>query len=161
MFYFFYKMIIFIVSKEKDDMRSAYCISHNSETVSFFIALWKHTCRPIKTHVLSKLFYKPILKVYNKTSMEHITKQILSIATNTWNGEAGSFIKFTQAGIFKNCRSDNWMNCYVYKYRFGSKVNEIIQSLMMLPLHANFSTFQTTSDRSLSSTHFAFPMPTP
>ena len=25
---------------------------------SCFIALWKHTCRPIKTHVLSKLFYK-------------------------------------------------------------------------------------------------------
>ena len=42
--------------------------SHNSETVkpqlltSFlrFIALWKHTCRPVKTHVLSKLCYRNI-----------------------------------------------------------------------------------------------------
>ena len=25
---------------------------------SCFIALWKHTCRPIKAHILSKLFYK-------------------------------------------------------------------------------------------------------
>ena len=72
---FFYKIIIFCLNKEKDDIRSAYVYfnfihetvnSNNSETeptilltsFSCFIVLWKHTCRPIKTHVLSKLFYK-------------------------------------------------------------------------------------------------------
>ena len=65
MFYFFYK-IIFIVNKEKDDIRSVYCIFSQLgdrktkllTPLSCFITLWKHTCRPIKTHVLSKLFYK-------------------------------------------------------------------------------------------------------
>ena len=75
MFYFFYKILIFRLNKEKDDMRSAYVYSnffhetvtsHNLEIApttlltpfSCFIALWKHTCRPIKMHtILSKLFY--------------------------------------------------------------------------------------------------------
>ena len=68
MFYFFYKIIIFVVKKEKDDIRSAYCkfsLLGDSQTIlltpfSCFIALWKHTCWPIKTHVQSKLFYKTI-----------------------------------------------------------------------------------------------------
>ena len=66
MFYFFHKIIIFMVNKEKDDIRSAYCEfsqlwdSQTTLLTSFscFIALWKHTCGPIETHVLSKLFYK-------------------------------------------------------------------------------------------------------
>ena len=74
MFYFFYKMINSRL-KEKDDIRSAYIYfsffhesvnSHNLEieptilltSFSCFIELWKHSCKPIKTHVLSKLFYK-------------------------------------------------------------------------------------------------------
>ena len=71
MFCSFYKIIIFIVNKEKDDIRSAYCkLSQlgDSQTTwltsfSCFIALWKHTCRPIKRHVLSKLFYNSFLKI--------------------------------------------------------------------------------------------------
>ena len=63
--YFFYKIIIFIANKKKDDIQSAYCkfsqLGDSQTTLltsfSCFIALWKHTCRPIKTHVLSKLFY--------------------------------------------------------------------------------------------------------
>ena len=50
MFYFFYKSIIFIVNKKKDDIRSAYCKfsqvgdSQTTWLTSFscFIALWKH-----------------------------------------------------------------------------------------------------------------------
>ena len=65
MFNFFYKIIIFIVNKEKDDKRSAYCkFSQHGDSLttlltpfSCFIAVSKHTCRPIKTHVLSKLFH--------------------------------------------------------------------------------------------------------
>ena len=61
MFYFFYEIIVFIVNKEKN----AYCkfsqLGDSQTTLltpfSCFIALWKHTCWPIKTHVLSKLFY--------------------------------------------------------------------------------------------------------
>ena len=66
MFYFFYKIIIFSVNKEKDDIRSVYCKflqladSQTTFLTSFscFVALWKHTCWPIKTHKLSTLFYK-------------------------------------------------------------------------------------------------------
>ena len=65
MCYFFYKIIIFIVNKEKDDIQSVYCkfsqLGDSQTTLltpfSCFIALWKHTCRPIKTHVPSKLIY--------------------------------------------------------------------------------------------------------
>ena len=75
MFYFFYKIIIFRLNKEKDFIRSPYMyLNFFHETVTFnnleteatilltsfscFITLWKHTCRPIKTPVLSTLFYK-------------------------------------------------------------------------------------------------------
>ena len=73
MFYFFYKIITFWLYKKKDDILNVFvqfCFfyesvnSYNLETVRYiahvnscFIALWKHTCSPIKTHVLSKLFY--------------------------------------------------------------------------------------------------------
>ena len=65
MFYFFYKIINFSLNKEKDDIQSAFCkfskLGDSQTTLlasfSCFIALWKHTCRPIKTHVISKLFY--------------------------------------------------------------------------------------------------------
>ena len=68
MFYFFYK-IIFSVNKEKDDTRSAYCkfsqLGDSQTTLltpfSYFIALQKHTCGPMKTHVLSKLCYEFLL----------------------------------------------------------------------------------------------------
>ena len=74
-FYFFCKIIILRFNKEKDCIQSAYDVylnffhetitSHDLETeptillttFSCFIATWKHTCTPIKTHVLSKLFY--------------------------------------------------------------------------------------------------------
>ena len=72
---FFNKIIIFRLNKGKDYIRNVYVHltffyetvnSHNLETESIisltsfscFIAQWKHTCRPIKTHVLSKLFDK-------------------------------------------------------------------------------------------------------
>ena len=66
MSYFFYKIIIFIVNKKKDCLRSAYCkfsqLWDRQTTLltpfSCFIALWKHTCKPIKTHIQSKLFHK-------------------------------------------------------------------------------------------------------
>ena len=75
MFHIFYKIIIFRLNKKKDYIRRAYLYlnffhetvtSHNLKTelsilltsFSCFIALSKHTCRPIKPHVLSKLFYK-------------------------------------------------------------------------------------------------------
>ena len=60
MFYFFYKIIIFIANKEKDDIQSTYCkfsqLGDSCQTTLLtpflcFIVLWKHTCRPIKTHV--------------------------------------------------------------------------------------------------------------
>ena len=65
-FYFFYKIIIFTLNKEKDGLRSTYCklsqLGDSQTTLltsfSCFITLWKHTCRPIKTHILSKLFFK-------------------------------------------------------------------------------------------------------
>ena len=72
MFYFIYK-IIFGINKEQDDIRSAYLYfnffhetvnsqnletaNHIAQSFSCFIVLGKHTCRPIKTHILSKLFY--------------------------------------------------------------------------------------------------------
>ena len=64
-FYFFFKIIICIVNKEKGDIQSAHCKFSqlgDSQTslltpFSCVIALWKHTRRPIKTHVLYKLFY--------------------------------------------------------------------------------------------------------
>ena len=70
MFYFFYKIIIFRLNREKDGKRSAYVnlnffygtvMSHNLETepttlltsFSCLTALWKHTCRLIKTiHII-------------------------------------------------------------------------------------------------------------
>ena len=72
MFYFFYKIIIFRLNKEKDDIRSAYVYfnffhktvcSRKQPTVmltsfSCFITLWKNTCWPIKMHILLKPFYK-------------------------------------------------------------------------------------------------------
>ena len=77
--YFFYKFVIFRFNKEKDYIRSAYvCLNFFHETILTFhnleteptilrtsfpcsIAPWKHTCRPIKTRVLSKSFYNPHL----------------------------------------------------------------------------------------------------
>ena len=63
-----------VLKKEKDDIWSVHVYynffhetvnSYNLKTpnhivtsFSCFIALWKHTCRPIKKHVLSKLFYE-------------------------------------------------------------------------------------------------------
>ena len=75
MFYFLYEIIIFI-NKEKHDIRSAYCkflqLGDSQTTLltsfSCFIVLWKHTCRPIKTHVLSKLFYNYYLFTYLPSS---------------------------------------------------------------------------------------------
>ena len=77
MFYLVYKIIIFLLNKEKDVIRSANVYfnffhetvnSHNLETVNHIVhfifvrvlqgAMKTHLCRPIKTHVLSKLFYK-------------------------------------------------------------------------------------------------------
>ena len=72
-FFLFYKIIIFRLTKKKD-IRGAYLYfnffhetvnSHYLETASFIahvifvlhIALRKHTYWPIKTHVLSKLFF--------------------------------------------------------------------------------------------------------
>ena len=96
MFYFFYKIVIFIVSKEKDGLLSAYCKflqlwdSQNTllKPFSCFIGLWKHTCRPIKTHVLSKLFYnyfrndvigwhlsRDYLKIYKVTQGKQLCMQ--------------------------------------------------------------------------------------
>ena len=69
MFYFFYK-IISILKKEKDDIRSAYVyFNFSHETVNFHVLetanhiahvifVLRSACRPIKTFVLSKLFYK-------------------------------------------------------------------------------------------------------
>ena len=78
MFYFFIKLLFSILTKRKT-LYEAHMYtylnffhetetSHNWETqptiifiatsISCFIALWKHTYRPIKTHVLSKLFYR-------------------------------------------------------------------------------------------------------
>ena len=58
MFYFFYKIIIFIVNKEEDDIRSAYCkFSQVGDSQTTLLTPHCHTCRPIRTHVLSKLFY--------------------------------------------------------------------------------------------------------
>ena len=70
--YFFYKIIIFHLNKEKDDIWSAYVNfnffhktinSHNLETANhianiIFVLYSTDTCWPIKTHVLSKLFSK-------------------------------------------------------------------------------------------------------
>ena len=64
MFYFVYKIIIFSVNKEKDDIRSAYCKFSqlgDSQTTLFmsfscYIALWKHTCWQIKTMYYSNFF---------------------------------------------------------------------------------------------------------
>ena len=67
MFYFFYRIIIFIVNNKERQytVRSAYCkfsqLGDSQTTLltpfSCFIALSKYTCKPIKMHVLSKLFY--------------------------------------------------------------------------------------------------------
>ena len=71
----FIKLIFFVVTKRKTiyEARMYTLISfyetvnsYNLETANHiiltsflcFTALWKHTCWPIKTHVLSKLFYK-------------------------------------------------------------------------------------------------------
>ena len=67
MFYFFYKKIIFSYNKEKDDIRGAYCkfsqFADSQPHCSRHFRAMKHTCRPIKTHVISKLFYKYIYKL--------------------------------------------------------------------------------------------------
>ena len=80
MFYLFYKIIIFCLNKKKDDIQSVYlyfnffhswnCKFLQIESQSYrschfcaSIALWKHTCSPIKTHVLSKLFYRLFYKI--------------------------------------------------------------------------------------------------
>ena len=72
-FYFFYK-IIFRLSKKKDDkiIRRAYVYfnffhktvnsynletaNHNAHVIFVLYTLWKHTCRPIKTHVFKTSF---------------------------------------------------------------------------------------------------------
>ena len=60
----FIKLLFSVLTKRKTMYEARTVNSHNSETVnhiahaiSCFIGLWKHTCRPIKTHVLSKLLY--------------------------------------------------------------------------------------------------------
>ena len=66
MFYFFYKIIMFIVNKEKDDIQSVYGKfselgdSHTPLLTSFscFIALWKHTCRQSKCTYYPNYFIK-------------------------------------------------------------------------------------------------------
>ena len=70
MFYFFIKWLFSVLTKRKMIyiLWSAYrkfTPLRDSQTtllMSFwcFIVLWKHTCWPIKTHVLSKLFYKSL-----------------------------------------------------------------------------------------------------
>ena len=69
MFCFFYKIIILRLKKGKGDIRRARIVLFLSSNcklsqlgdskTSFLclIALWKHTCRPIRTHVVSELFY--------------------------------------------------------------------------------------------------------
>ena len=76
MFYFFYKIIIFRLNKEKDDIRSAYVyFSFFYETVNSQLELAnhisqryeKHTCRPIKTHVQTKIInYVIVLNDYQQ-----------------------------------------------------------------------------------------------
>ena len=59
----YWQMIDIVVVYLRNGLRSAYCKFSqlwDSQTTlltpfSCFIALWKHTCRPIKTHVLSRL----------------------------------------------------------------------------------------------------------
>ena len=58
MFYFFYKIFIFSLNKEKDDIQSGDMSTIFMTSFSCLIALWKHICRPMKTYVLSKVFYK-------------------------------------------------------------------------------------------------------
>mgnify|MGYP001795532897 CR=1 FL=1 len=71
-FYVFNKILFSVLTKSKTIYKAFACLnffhetinSYNLETAtilltsfSCFLALWKHTCRPIKTYVLSKLFY--------------------------------------------------------------------------------------------------------
>lgn len=60
--YVLYMIILFRVSKEEDDILSAYdFISFHETTNSHNFALWrKHNCRPIRTQILSELFYKKL-----------------------------------------------------------------------------------------------------
>ena len=74
-FIYFKKSLFFVVTKRKTIYEA--CINFNffHETANLttwreptilltsflsFIALWKHICWPIKTHVLSKIFYKQL-----------------------------------------------------------------------------------------------------
>ena len=85
----FYFLIIKLFSIYEREIRSAYVHfnfipetvnSHNLETeatlsltsFSWFIALWKHTCRPIKMHVLSKLFYNTYYNNYWRNSFKNV-----------------------------------------------------------------------------------------
>ena len=71
-FYLFYKIIIFLQRRHMNRVCMIIFLSWNCKfsqlrdrqlyrshhICACFIALWKHTYWPIKTHVLSKLFYK-------------------------------------------------------------------------------------------------------
>ena len=97
MFYFFYKIIIFIVNKEKDDIQSVYCTFSqlgDSQTTlltpfSCFIALWKHTCKPIKMYVLSKVFYKLVYTIVF-SSPQGLTKDYLFVGSNCAQSDISS-----------------------------------------------------------------------
>ena len=62
----FIKLLFSVLTKRKTIYKARTINSYNSEpqtttlltSFSCFAALWKHTCWPIKTNVLSKLFYK-------------------------------------------------------------------------------------------------------
>ena len=59
MFYFFYKIIIFRLNKEKYEARTEnFQILKTANHIAQVIFVLHSACRPIKIHVLSKLFYK-------------------------------------------------------------------------------------------------------
>ena len=60
----FIKLLFSLLTKRKTIYEARIVNSHNSETINhiahaIFVlhSVMKHTCRPIKTHLLSKLFY--------------------------------------------------------------------------------------------------------
>ena len=112
MFSFFHKIIIFIVNKEKDYIRSSYCkfsqLGGNQTTLltsfSCFIGLWKHTCWSINTHVLSKLFYKVSWKKLKST-------YAIPISPFSLLRRKKNFIKEIKLGkVRENFRADNLLS---------------------------------------------------
>ena len=84
MFYFFYKIISFLIKSKTIYEAQIYTFMKlyilTTRRKSNHIALWKYTCWPIKTHVLSKLFYKVNYKasyIYHKNTKKQFNNSTI------------------------------------------------------------------------------------